>query len=139
MNEFIVWDKEIGVFIGEESFDSMFGFYSIDYRELKEGMTKEDLIINQGQVLRPTYMMHLERFAYIGKTDIEGNKIYADSSIVEFYSRLHGWQKGYFSYDCTSLSYRITLFNDMSVSFDNERETKFKITGTLQENPELLK
>jgi len=84
---------------------------------------------------------------YIGKTDIEGNKIYADFSIVEVKLKDYAILKfnpnkfiGYFSYNEKTLRYLFHAddkIHGWGADFLNHLEY-IKIIGTLQENKELL-
>lgn len=74
---------------------------------------------------------------YIGKKDIEGNKIYADRSIVEFQDALGIDCQGYLSLDTKSLQYYIVILNNElleNVRTDNYDLFEFKIIDTIQEN-----
>jgi len=141
MNEFIVWDKE-------DYFGSDIKFYTIAELMQDEHMT---LIFDSDGTMRvldydvdetPTEM-EFETFNYIGKTDIEGKKIYADSSIVEF--RFDDFlYKGYFVYNTITLRYDVRTYHKHTNSYelytyDIDAMSDFKIIDTLQENPELLK
>lgn len=117
MNEFIVWDKN-----DERFLDSLFV-----NSELNEAVSSnEDFGI----------------FQYIGKTDTEGNKIYADCSIVEldYYYGMSGHvkEKGYFTYNNETLGYSIQLLNksEKLTSFTGlaHKIDNLKIIGTIQEN-----
>ena len=87
---------------------------------------------------------------YIGKTDIEGNKIYADSSIVEF--NMSGSKKnfkatGFFTFNKKNLSYEFVCFKidkkklnscRYDIDWRNAYKDTFKIIGTLQEDKHLI-
>ena len=76
--------------------------------------------------------------------DIEDNKIYADSSIVEFdfLEELHKTIKlrGFFTWNDIELRYEIDMhasYNPFVCLYYNDvRMSNFKVVGTLQENPE---
>lgn len=123
MIKFTVWDKNLECF---RDGTLAFGYDDFEWVLLNE--SNEQIVSNYSG----------EIFNYIGKTDIEGKKIYADSSIVEYDSRLHGKQRGYFSYNRRDLRYELTLFNGMKVSYAWKREWNLKIIGTLQEDKHLL-
>ena len=145
MNEFTIWDKVNLHWI------DLFGISISDSGEV---MAVSDLNGNQ-------YGLHqVDLINYIGKTDIEGNKIYADSSIVEFdyiYIETIGKQsdkarvKGYFTFNNDTLAYDLIFFHNWIDSMPNywfnmhmkkedaRRASNFKIIDTLQENPKLLK
>lgn len=138
MNEFIVWDEEDNE--------------SITLEQYQEKYPKE-------QGFNDTYNEQVSRFLdnyfgcdtfnYIGKTDINDKKIYADCSIVKLDIYINGicihGEKGYFKYDTKELRYNFHRLNFISSRHDNirsyvdERFKNIKIIGTLQENPELLK
>ena len=88
MNEFIVWNKDSKVFIRGNDFKINHKGNLVDFMGLKANSKKH--------------------FNYIGKTDINGKKIYADSSIVEFcvYDNLNKGLRlippGYFYMICLS-------------------------------------
>ena len=135
MDEFIVWDKKFDRFLPEEDIAiSSLGFIF----ELNEDgyfpKNVKDFTIHKA----------------IGKTDIEGSKIYADSSIVEFeffhneaVPSLSKCLKGYFTYIDKILAFNIKVIGDeissLNYSHFSRRTINLKIIGTLQENPELLK
>ena len=86
----------------------------------------------------------------IGKTDIKGKNIYADSSIVEL--EMSGSKKnfkavGYFFFHIYKLSYEFKCLMIDNKKLDHERtdinwrsmySNSLKIIGTLQEKKELL-
>jgi hypothetical protein len=115
MNEFIVWDKLNKEFLTTGfSINPLGGCYNT--RDIK---------------------MDCSLHNYIGKKDINNNKIYADCSIVEFL-RLGVW-KGFFYFDKSLLSYRIKTFqkeNGVASRFFNfNQEIKhIKIIDTIQQN-----
>jgi hypothetical protein len=128
MNEFIVWDKKSKIF---------------HYAYIARGILHHDRLVD--------FTNNLEVFNYIGKTDIEGNKIYADSSIVEFSIFKDNdleifpdkeTMKGYFTFNSNSLSYSIRTLDDSHENFDfisvHNRIVDLKIIDTLQENKKLL-
>ncbi len=120
MNEFIVWDDKYKIFI-------------------------KDITIEQLAISEPLKnKMHLANwsiFNYIGLKDIEDDKIYADSSIVEF----EHFTQTYivtFHFDLSELKYftRVLSTSDKGVEIGYEREYSvikecdFKIIDTIQEN-----
>jgi len=149
MSEFkVYWSFDDGrtlEHIGYEKLDEngnyVFKRVNIDTKELRKDWHLGMLTNNQGDA-------KFYRFPYIGKTDIEDNKIYADSSIFEFdYDSLIGIVsyrklKGFFYFELKTLSYRIKLmhplffrgkdFNDLL--YHNRSMSNFKIIDTLQEN-----
>ena len=113
--EFKVWDKDREIFL-----DSL--FVNCDLNEAVSN--NDDFAI----------------FQYIGKTDINDKKIYADSSIVEFvfsdrdFSKIY---KGYFSYHIDELRYEINIIGDSTacvLSYNMDSMSDFEIIDTLQEN-----
>lgn len=128
MNEFIVWDKDCEVFIDEIM------------------MNRNGIPFHKGWAVdEETYIF----FNHIGKTDIEGNKIYADCSIVEFEmsgSRINFKATGYFYFDKGDLSYEFVCLKidkkmiepRKDINWRDAYSKTIKIIGTLQENPELL-
>lgn len=149
MNEFIFWDKSEKKF-----YDNVNTFYDNNeqYRcALADGKVlvhhyyneyEEDLInpYKEDNVIVP--------FQYIGLNDIDNNKIFADSSIVEFdflgfgeltpdnYAAFIKWNREKFRYDIQTLS-RIDKDGDFYV-FDMgkciDRISNIKIIDTIQEN-----
>jgi hypothetical protein len=143
MNEFVVWDKRFKIFANELS-----DGYMIDLDNRIKIFKQNGIHVESDE---------LDLFEYIGKTDINGNKIYADSSIVEFevingcvcnilevecdckYSK----HIGYFSYNSERLCYELIQtdseeFNRIYLMFiDNIKN--IKVIGTIQENKDLLK
>ena len=129
MNEFIVWDNK------ENKIND---FYPIAVK-------------SNGDILwcTPTYgkweTAPKGRFTilpYIGKTDIEDNKIYADYSIVEFRIKFKGVFKGHFWWNKITLRYMIEIYREDGfktlVEFNFQEMDQFKIIGTIQENKHLL-
>jgi len=123
MNEFIVWDNEKEKFVE---------------------LTHNAVLTIDNKLIACSRQ---EIFNYIGKTDIEGNKIYADSSIVEFCfftddgdgnMIFNGKHIAYFSFDEVELVYFLEDNSGVGYEFDNTEMKNFKIIGTLQKNKELL-
>lgn len=121
-NEFIVWDKKSKKWATNSNIKNYLWFSSsIVYK-------RED-------------SKQFAFFNYVGKTDIEGNKIYADSSIVKV---------GYGKNSATGVirwNNKDSLYEFVEVDEDgtefvmrlyNLKNEDFKIIGTLQENKELL-
>jgi hypothetical protein len=135
MNEFIVWDKTKHKFIDE-------------YNVLIDGSGTNVHNFNRDSSVRFNRddKNELEICNYIGKTDTEGNKIYADCSIVEYLIT--------YTDDCKAEIKRgIFTFNKYTSSFYIQNEAKqelatngfwikrasnFKVIGTLQEDKHLL-
>jgi len=125
MNEFIVWDKRKNCFNDELLLDKdghCFGLSGID----------NDIVYLRLE----DYTIH----RYIGIEDINNNKIYADSSIIEF-EHLKKQIKGYFWFDKYELRYKIVI--DISLSFGgitklttveyNQDIKNIKIIDTIQQ------
>ncbi len=110
MNEFIVWDK-VNKEFGRISEAGTISEWSWD-----ECTSNNDYTLHQ----------------YIGKTDINGNKIYADSSIVEF-NILDSKYRGFFTYNSARLRYEIEISSKESIIYDGGVKD-FKIIDTIQEN-----
>ena len=129
MNEFIVWDKtEIGKKPRLIEFDSF---------SIKENWIYLEL--NDIQVLH-AHIDDVEICYYIGKTDIEGEKIYADSSIVEF--NFDGQRRrAYLAYDDIQLMLDFVFLKDVfrcPYVEIHRRIYNVKIIGTLQQDKHLL-
>ena len=136
MNEFIIWDK------GKERFPTSDNFL-IDSKGFISNLNNEQLDEN---TYIPLY--------YIGKTDINDKKIFADSSIVESritydvggtFETLRGW----FRFNSERLNYEFIvpvnhnngmkpreIYNYSKLHY---KMSNLKVIGSLQENPELLK
>lgn len=133
MEEFIVWDTE------NEEFTNMNTLYFCG---------NKDIWVQTVNLKNETVMMieqNKERFiklADVGKADTEGNKIYADSSVVEWEHQAILY-RGYFKFDKKYLRYEIITKDHqakpIAIDFFYLSHNKFKIIGTLQKNPELLK
>lgn len=162
MDEFIVWDKTQKVFSRNTSLKDIKAYdgetHSIWLDDGADGIEiGDDLGYGKSNAIK--IQDNLTFHNYISKTDTEGNKIYADCSIVEFdyYFGSSKYDKntrehfiGYFSYNSDKLRYELRakeLEQDKSkfknntlwfVTFDENIET-LKVIGTLQENKELLK
>ena len=136
MNEFIVWDKIEKEFIYKYesiTFKENWVFIEVEYKP------------NHFQELS-WHSDDVELLNYIGKTDIDGNKIYADCSIVEYLMTYTDdsepeTKKGVFIYNKNTLSYDIEnkIAEQLAInSFWVSRASNFKVIGTLQENSDLL-
>ena len=88
-------------------------------------------------------------YTYTGKTDIESNKIYADSSIVELrriYRHFGGDEilKGFFTFNKETSAYDFISSDEYGNTIIHYNKniighiSNLKIIGTLQENRELL-
>lgn len=124
MNEFIVWDEENGQFVDETECIFKDGtLYKNDFHYIDQ------------------VSCDFSMFWSIGKTDIEGKKIYAESSIFEFvktkeYKLVQ--LKGFFKYDDFDMAYKIfTSDGEILKMSINIRD--IRIVGTLQEYKHLLK
>lgn len=141
MNEFIVyWSFDNGKtleHIGYEKLDNngnyVFKRINTDTKELRKDWHLGMITDNQGNA-------KFYRFPHIGKTDIEGDKIYADSSIVEWIHQKNTY-RGYFSFNKTYLRYEVCVFDGgdiQAVDYFYLGHNRFKIIGTLQEDKHLL-
>lgn len=145
MNEFIVWDEDEQQFLTtKEIFDDTELGFDIN----KDGKLS---LINFGvdEIFNPDgddynqcfrREINIKTFNYIGKTDIEGNKIYADSSIVEFVYRNNN-SRAVIKWDDIQLTYDVEFRSGFRARYADVYQEMFglKVIGTLQENPELLK
>jgi hypothetical protein len=127
VRDFIVWDERSHRFLEINEFAIR-----------KEGKL---ILLKDGRItdVVATFGGRYKLFNYIGKTDTEGNKIYADSSIVEFgYNGKNN--KAIVTWDDIQLSYDFEFSNGFRCSYVNlyQEISNLKIIGTLQENPELL-
>ena len=128
MNEFIVWNKDLKHFLGKSG-------------KLQDRCTmRSDGVVS----INDDYSVH----NYIGKTDINSKKIYADSSIVEIklyesdsLSYHNPVFNGYFKYNTEKLQYEIIrLDSDKSNEKSNypfgsmPKIEHIKIIDTIQEN-----
>ena len=129
MNEFIVWYKPTQTFIKQE------WVYGLEFDE-------GSLFNIRVEQLDDIDVDDCEIFYDIGKTDIDGNKIYADSSIVEFDIRLDheiSKKKGFVAFSLDEMAYGLTVDSGGFYEFTHYDIKNLKIIGTLQENKELLK
>lgn len=134
MNEFAVWDNYEEEFIEDE----LIAKYSDGI------MIIADLDNDVCELLNnENYKDRYQSFDYIQKDDIEGNKIYADSSIVEFDLGLHSNRKraiGFFSFCYTFKRYQIIVLNSFEINkdalyiYNPFNMGKFKIIDTVQQN-----
>jgi len=127
MKEFIVWDKKKNEFIDE-------------HNVLVDGSGTNIHNFNRDSNVRFNRddKKELEILFAIGKDDINGNKIYADSSICMLE---RSKSIGTFFFDKKYLRYKFAFNGDKDVSLpmnDFEKDTDFKIIGTLQEDKHLL-
>lgn len=125
---FIVWDTECFISLSQA---------------WKDGAIVLDLSDNfDSYMFEPNYEGY-SIHQFIGKTDTEDNKIWADSSIVEANVVFMGNSKknliGYFSYKAHSFSYCFIVENYPPLIVTNDSFKSLKVIGNLQENPELLK
>ena len=134
MNEFIVFDKtEVGKKPRLVKFDAF---------SIKENWIYLEL---DGIEVLHAHLDDVEICYFIRKTDIEGEKIYAESSIVEFdFGTITGNHKskviGVFKYSTYSLRYNIHLYDkrERVFSYNSNLMQNLKVIGSLQEKPELL-
>lgn len=139
MNEFIVYNDK-NDFIGNEHIreDGRWSFVLNN-----EGLERSGTI-------SPALDEKLYRHRFIGKTDIDGKKIYADCSVVEFddYSLITGVKKdafrATFTYSKKHLGYIFKLikqgdeFINDEMLYYKDKVKNLKVIGTLQEKPELI-
>ena len=150
MNEFIVWDEDN--FFGEDN-----RFYTVEEFIKKSDGTVGFTYNSDGDFLalyQPDdgeytgyKALKIKTFNYIGKTDDtpEQNKIYADSSIVEFYTSIsHSATKliGFISFNTDEQCSEILVRDDYD-GYDRYDFLQYdiyniKVIGTLQENHELF-
>lgn len=126
MDEFIVWDTKL--------FKAWNG---------KKFIGNEIQIVNGLDEMYCGDIEELIFFPYIGKTDINDKKIYADSSIVKFEFAYGGkWipLKAYFQYNLDELRYEAHLVDSPDkniwsvLSYDMFKFKDLKIIDTIQEN-----
>lgn len=137
MCEFIVWDKDN--YFGEDNqFHELDKFFneglSVHY-ETDNGL----VIINyDAETDFGVEFLNIETFDYIGKKDINGNKIYADCSIFKFkWGQNEHEIIGYFKYNNDYLSCEIIMINaqvDKSMNYDPNTCVDIEIIDTLQQN-----
>ena len=129
MNEFIIWDDEDNKFIIWENVvftkDKDDDFIII--------MKEIDPIVSEGR--------NFKSFNYIGKKDINNNKIYADSSICEIAikHRTDGNRIsiGYFVFNLEYLRHEVVFIDGYmkgKKEFYNGFMYRFKIIDTIQQN-----
>ena len=124
MNEFIVWDEEDKCFIDNFVFD--------EYLPLNELLKGDEIF---------------KLFPYIGKKDINGKKIYADSSIVEFMltresqigsmsNEFKTKKRGFISFNVEKSSCEIKTLGDFKdiYNFIENEICDLKIIDTIQQN-----
>ena len=117
MSEFIIWSNEL--------------------KQFSESLTLKEMLKDICETWDVYEVEECDYFEYIGLKDIDDNKIYADSSIVEFTaSGSHGYTqiKGYFHFSKEDLKYIIRTFTHGSFDFNKQLYKNFKIIDTIQEN-----
>ena len=136
MKEFIVYDNQEEEFIDVE--------YVAIYSNgiiFKADLDNEVLDLLEGEQNRYEY------FNYIHKKDIFGNKIYADSSIVEWDNYqsdddgnmlFRSKHIGYLSFDNYDLHYLMKDESSISYEFCSDEMRNIKVIGTLQQDKHLL-
>lgn len=162
MDEFIVWDEENSEFLSISEIKENSDFDLIwDYKKNNIGLkcfnSGDGWTPERGEFSEPSWEdIKIKTFPYIGKTDIDSNKIYADSSIVEFdvIQNCHcnileiececvpNKRIGYFSYNENRLCYELLAksFKDWKRIFIFDRDTisNLKVIGNLQQHKHLL-
>ncbi len=151
-NDFIVYDKEISIFLKKDS-----DFQKLDNNDYGNFYEMDEWYpVSNASVLFNILDIDNDRFSvhnYIGKTDINDKKIYADSSIIEFekhvciYADLTGKKeskyqidkyKGYFTFNEHTLRYNIKILtnsdNNVTWEYKNGQHRNLKIIDTIQEN-----
>lgn len=136
MNDFIVWDSKNKKFPDVASVEFGVTFYK-NLTAIWRKPYKDEAVNWISQRMQSKYTtIH----NYIGKTDINGKKIYADCSIVEFDCKIWGTTiekpKGYFEFNKDTLRYVICAFSNSGIrriAFDNEYVKNLKIIDTIQE------
>ena len=122
MNEFIVWDKKIKMFWEQKDIITMSRKIIKLFDEEWFHVDDEDFTYHN----------------YIGKTDINNKKIYADCSIVEFFYpsnhilEVFNKEIGVFKYDKERLQYLI--YGNDGERYDIKGLKNIKIIDTIQEN-----
>jgi len=155
MNEFIVWDKKSKKFrvvssivydtgsvwdIDKEKIDiKLVNLWGQPFND--DGEQNPDILVQREP---KDFTIH----RYIGKTDIENNKIYADSSIVEFECWEEDFEDGteintneniicFLTYDKDSLIYNLVdIESNQKISYEycSSDFRNPKIIDTIQEN-----
>jgi len=146
MNDFIVWDKENNIFFDRESnFDKIYSKTEDEMYCPEEMYTNWFYYIFGFDILRDS-SDRLTSHDYIGKSDINNKKIYADSSIIEFEifiinpddtTSVIYTLNGFFTYNDIELRYEIDILDNNSfvcLNYNIENQRNFKIIDTLQEN-----
>lgn len=141
MNEFIIWDGKYKLFLDENFIDTLQD-NGIDYEDdnLYYGDEYYPLCI-MDFIMGYDYEPHKDRLSklfYIGLNDINNNKIYTDSSIVEF-QWVNGFGNiqtdwGVFKYDLDYLQYLIYEENEDINKSSIKEVFNIKIIDTVQQN-----
>ena len=147
MNEFIIWDKKLKCFVKEQE----------DYNKLEakwNEVNNSNWDFNNpytGDELYPVCEMdfiysgvseNFDYFNYISKTDIEGNKIYADSSILRIPHFVDEDKKQHYVYRKITWSEKYSAWIAKTLDDENEwmyfvlekNAEEIRIIDTLQEN-----
>ena len=131
MNEFIVWDKKKREWIhSPERPINILGETVI----MGEILRREN-----DSFLRIEDLDEVQVCLSIGKTDTEGNKIYADCSIVEFVWKNQN-TKAVIKWDDIQLTYDVEFKSGFRARYADVYQEMFglKVIGTLQEDKHLL-
>lgn len=137
MNEFIVWDKKSKSFIDHRKTTTAVSSTN-SLCLFRNGVIYDVKIIasNEEEECKEDYDVTVHK--YIGKTDINNKKIYANSSIFNFgYSVEKAKHIGYFFFCDELLSYKIKIvskkFKGETFIYDGSIRN-IKIIDTIQEN-----
>ncbi len=130
--DYIFWDKSFKRFLSKTCGVLSDGSIAI----FKEGHLS--CILYEGEVTA---------YKSTGLMATNNKMVYADSSIVEFefLEELHKpvTLRGVFTWSDSELRYEIDIDDSYApyvcLSYDYVRMSKFKVIGTLQENPEMIK
>ncbi len=135
MNEFIVWDNLEEEWVDEE-YIARYSNGVLFVADLDNEVV--DLLHNENDK-ENRYVP----FDYMEMLDINGNKIYSDSSIFKFNLGLYSDRKiaqGYFNYDSNMKRYNVLILNNFEINkhaiyeYNPFTMGKFEIIDNIQEN-----
>jgi len=140
--EKVIWDRTHNRFL----YPNMINGIAFDNGNVHYISTNEKPKLSHNDL----FAEEVEFFSYFGLNDTSGNKIYADSSIIEFNIRNVGKQLpviGYFKFDPILMRYYIRIVKDIGVedryylglqtipfSVYSDFISNIKIIDTIQEN-----